>query len=148
MKSVTLEWALKIAGMVFVFIVPIIYLIDKFDNKIVVESTENSMPIPILLIVTAMIVVAISWLFSQVLNLIKDKPFGFGSILFFGVFMLAISFLGNMWLGKIEELITVNTQAFLSDIGTYKSAIFRVMLYEIIGLGLAACSFVVKLNRK
>src|SRR6056297_1609643 len=117
MKSVTLEWALKIAGMVFVFIVPIIYLIDKFDNKIEVESTENSMPIPILLIVTAMIVVA-------------------------------ISFLGNMWLGKIEELITVNTQAFLSDIGTYKSAIFRVMLYEIIGLGLAACSFVVKLNRK
>ena len=87
------------------------------------------------------------WIFSQTMALIKDNPFGYGSILFIGAVMCLISFLGMIWLDKIIDLIEYNVEQFTTDLTTYRGSTKIVLIYGISGLITAITGLVIKKTR-
>jgi len=146
MLNKVIIWVSRIVAMFLVFIYPIIYLINKFGGTETVQSTQSSMPLVILLIITMLGVIAIGFLINQVFivywQYIKSHPFGFISILSFGLIISLVITLAISWLSKLNNLITENTTLFLSDIALYKSSMIHLLVYVGIGLLVGLIGFV------
>lgn len=136
----------KIAGVILIFIAPLVYLYWKYQTTEteLVEVTNNSMPMAITIIISVIVIFGVAWLFSQTKAYINDHPFGYGSILFFGGMLGGISFIGLMWLNKIKDLINANVVQFLTDIDMYIGSIHIILTYIIIGIVVAVSGFVIE----
>lgn len=146
MRNKLIDTIVKVVTLSLIFIAPLAYLIWKFGDKQteMVEVTTNSMPIPILIIVSIFAVMAISYIFSQTLHLIADNPFGFGSIFFFGSLMAIICVVAYLWLNKVYDLIDTNAIEFMANIDVYKHSILIVSVYIACGLVIGTGGFIFK----
>jgi hypothetical protein len=136
----------KITGASLIFIAPLVYLYWKYKQTetYTVEVTDTSLPMVITILLSVILIFGISWLFSQTKAYINDNPFGYGSIIFFGGLLGAVSFIGMMWLSKIEDLINANVGQFLIDLATYKHSIWIVLAYVISGIVVAISGFIIE----
>ena len=139
-------WFFRVCSIVLVFIAPLVYLIMKYSGKVVVEDTQSSMPVIILLFITVLVLVLIMWLGSQVLvvywEYVKKHPFGSVSVFTFGTIILALSFLMIQWIDKFTNLIEYNTARFVTDLSTYKGSMSVIIIYVSIGLASAVAGFI------
>ena len=139
-------WTARLGSIALVFIAPIVYLIWKYGGVEVVEETQSSMPIPILLLITGFALIIIMWLSSQVIVLywdyIKHHPFGAISTMSFGSIILILTLLGIQWVNKLNELIEYNAQRFMDDLIMYRGSMYVVIIYVGIGLGIALFGFI------
>jgi hypothetical protein len=139
-------WTARLGSIALVFIAPIVYLIWKYGGVEVVEETQSSMPIPILLLITGFALIIIMWLSSQVIVLywdyIKHHPFGAISTMSFGSIILILTLLGIQWVNKLNDLIEYNAQRFMDDLSMYRGSMYVVVIYVSIGLGLALAGFI------
>lgn len=144
-----IDWCFKVTSLVLIFVAPMIYLLWKYNktNTEVVEVTTNSMPIFIVIILSVFIIMLVSFLFSQTMNAIKDSPFGYGSIYFFGGLIGSISFVAIMWIDKLSDLINYNVIEFLNDLATYKHSMWIILIYILAGLFVATTGLVIKKTR-
>lgn len=135
---------IRIVSLAFIFPVPIIYLLIKFTNKEIetVTVTTNSTPIVILIAVSVLVIFFVSYVFSQTMAYIKDKPFGYGSIFFFGGLLGGVVVVGIMWLSKLEDLINYNVTQFMNDIIIYKTSMMYVLGSIILGLVIGVAGLV------
>ena len=146
MKNKILDVVFKLTSLSLVFIAPLIYIWWKYGGSKteLVEVTTNSMPIPILIILSVFVVMLVSYVFSQTLHLIADSPFGYGSIFFFGTLIGAISFISYIWLAKLSDLITYNAGQFVLDLEIYKHSVTIILVYIISGLMIGLVGFIYK----
>lgn len=139
-------WTAKLGSIALVFIAPIVYLIWKYGGTEIVETTESSMPIPILLLISGFTLIIIMWLGSQVLvvywDYIKRHPFGAISTLSFGTIILVLTLLAIQWVNKLSDLIEYNSQRFVEDLTMYRASMYVVIIYVSIGLALALTGYI------
>jgi len=139
-------WTARLSSITLVFIAPITYLIWKYGGTEIVEETQSSMPIPILLLVSAFALIIIMWLGSQVLvvywDYIKRHPFGAISTLSFGTIILVLTLLGIQWVNKLNDLIEYNAQRFIDDLTMYRGSMNVILVYVSLGLGLALVGYI------
>lgn len=139
-------WTAKLGSIALVFIAPIVYLIWKYGGVEVVEETQSSMPLPILLIITGFALIIIMWLGSQVLvvywDYIKHHPFGAISTMSFGMIILVLTLLFIQWVNKLNDLIEYNAQRFMDDLAMYRGSMYVVLIYVGIGLALALTGYI------
>ena len=139
-------WVARLGSIALVFIAPIVYLVWKYGGTEVVEVTESSMPILILLLISGFALIIIMWLGSQVLviywDYIKRHPFGAISTLSFGSIILVLTLLAIQWINKFKDLIEYNTERFMNDLDMYKGSLNVVLIYVSIGLGLALIGYI------
>jgi len=141
-------WASRIFGAFAVFVMPIIYLLWKYNKTTTttVTSTESSMPMLILLIISLFGLILIMWLGSQVLSIywdyVKKNPFGFISTLTFGSVILLVTLLGIQWINKLADLINYDTTQFISDLALYKHSMYVVLAWVGIGLVISLSGFI------
>lgn len=147
--SKLLDVLFKIVSVALIFVAPIVYLLWKYSktNTQVVEVTTNSMPIFVVILISILSIGLIFWIFSQTMALIKDNPFGYGSILFAGALMGVTALLGMLWLDKIIDLINHNVEAFTTDLTVYKGSTKVVLLYIISGLLIGTTGIIIKKTR-
>lgn len=144
-----IDWALKVTSLVLIFVAPAIYLMWKYNNSetYTVEVTDNSMPIFIVIILSILVIFIISYIFSQTMALIKDSPFGYGSIFFFGGLFAGISVIVVIWIDKLNDLIEYNVEQFTMDLATYKHSMIIIIAYVIAGLVVATTGIIIKKTR-
>ena len=124
---------------VAIFIAPIWYLIGQYSSSetVIVETTENSMPILVLLLISVLVGILVIWVITQFIVLywetIKKKPFGFVSTLSFGTVTALSAGTAMLWLYKLKDLINANTQVFLDNIDMYIHNLLIILLW--IGAG-------------
>lgn len=139
-------WVLKIVGAFAVFVMPMIYLVWKFNGTETVTSTTSSMPMAILLIISLFGLILIMWLGSQILSIyweyVKKHPFGFVSTLTFGSIILLVTVLGIQWINKLSDLINYNSTRFIEDLGLYKHSMYVVLAWVGIGLVISLAGFI------
>ena len=139
MLNKTIVWLSKMFMIVAIFIAPSWYLIREYSNSEtkIVETTENSMPMLVLILVSIFAGVIVIWVMVQIKvlywEIIKKKPFGFVSTLSFGVVTVAIAGIAMAWLYKLKDLINANTQVFLDNIDMYLHNLLIILLW--IGAG-------------
>ena len=130
-----IEIASKLIAIGLIFIAPLWYLVWKFSNEVVIaEHTNSSMPLLILVLVSLFSILLVSYIFSQLMAYMKDNPFGYSSIFFFGSLLAVISFLAISWLNKLEDLINFNVEQFMADVEVYKHSILIVLVYVVSGM--------------
>lgn len=141
-------WFFRINSIIWVFIAPTIYLLWKFGGKetIMIESTENSMPILILLVISLFVLITVMWLGSQAIvvywEYVKKHPFGSVSVFTFGSVILALSVLIIQWINKFTDLIEYNAERFTLDLEVYRGSLSVIVIYVSIGLACAVTSFI------
>jgi hypothetical protein len=86
----------------------------------------------------------VSYIFSQTMQYIKDSPFGYGSIFFFGGLTGGVVFVAIMWIDKIANLINYNVVQFTEDLQTYKSSMWVILIYILSGLIIGTTGIVIK----
>ncbi len=137
---------LRILAIIGVFIAPTLHLFIAYSGEEIIESTQSSMPMGILLVISIFVLILIMWLGSQVLvvywEYVKKHPFGEVTIFTFGTVILAISFLLIQWINKFSELINYNSVLFIADLETYKQSMAWIVMYVSIGLACAIGSFI------
>ena len=130
---------------VAIFIAPSWYLIGQYSSNetVIVETTENSMPILVLILVSIFVGIVVIWVITQFIVLywetIKKKPFGFISTLSFGGITALTTGVAMLWLYKIKDLINANSQVFLDNIDMYIHNLLIILLW--IGGGFLAGIF-------
>jgi hypothetical protein len=114
------------------------YLIWKYSKTIVVEETQNTMPIPILIILVILISIvtiggAVVLLLTYWEQIKKDKLsfITFAPII---LLMLGVIVLGKLGINKISVLIEINVTQFLTDLSTYNGSLTILLL--ILGSGM------------
>ena len=138
----------QLGAIVMIFIAPIVYLLWKYGGSEtqIVEITTNSMPITILLLISAFVLVIIMWLGSQIIvvywNYIKTHPFGSVSTMTFGGLILAVTLLGIQWVNKFIDVIQANADQFTSDLTVYRGSMNVILIYVGVGLLLSVISYV------
>lgn len=145
-----LVWLGRILGAFAVFVMPIIYLIWKYGGTEtttqVVTSTESSMPMLILLVISLFGLILVMWLGSQILSIywdyVKKNPFGFISTLTFGSVILLVTLLGIQWINKLSDLISYDTTQFITDLTLYKHSMYVVLAWVGIGLTISLAGFI------
>jgi hypothetical protein len=139
-------WVARLGSIALVFIAPIVYLVWKYGGVEVVEETQSSMPIPILLLISGFAFIIIMWLGSQVIvvywDYIKHHPFGAISTMSFGAIILILTLLSIQWVNKLNDLIEYNAQRFMDDLTMYRGSMYVVVIYVSIGLGLALAGYI------
>lgn len=147
MKNNLLDILFKLGAIILIFICSPVYLIWKYRKTETIEITTDSMPIIITIAVSIFVLFIISYIFSQLMSAIKDSPFGYGSIFFFGILILGVSIIGLIWIDKINDLVEYNVARFLSDLAIYKHSIWIVFVYIVSGLCVATAGYVYKKTR-
>lgn len=137
---------LRIAGILLVFAAPIIHLTQKYRSTTVVTTTENSMPMLVLLLVSVMALGLLLWVTSSVrlmyIEELKRHPFGAISVITVGTTILAIAIVALQWLRKLSDLVNHNAELFAQDITVYSDAVQIVAMYVGIGLACTVGAFV------
>jgi len=133
MRKKLIVWSCKLASLGSLIWL-LIYLYWKFSKKIVVEETQNSMPILIILLISVLGIMLILWLFAQLKAYMKEKPFGFASLYFIIVLFGAISITTLMFINKVMDLVNNNVERFLSDLSIYKGSMHIVLAILAVGL--------------
>ena len=143
-------WTSRILGAFAVFVMPMIYLIWKYGGSEttteIVTSTESSMPMLILIVISMFGLILVMWLGSQILSIywdyVKKNPFGFISTLTFGSVILLVTLLGIQWLNKLSDLINYDTTSFINDLNLYKHSMYVVLAWVGIGLIISLSGFI------
>jgi len=136
--SKILIWVSRIAAWLCA-IYPLVYLTNKFTTVQVTEATTNNvLPIPILILISVLGLVIIIALSTQLLilyiNKIKGNPFSFIILAPFILVMLGISWFARVWLHKVDLLIKTNVTQFSNDISTYSHAIGVIMIWWLVAI--------------
>ena len=140
-----IEIVSKLVAIGLIFIAPLIYLVQKFSNEEVIpEHTNSSMPLLILVMLSIVLILFISFLFSQLMAYMKDNPFGYSSIFFFGSLVATVSFLGISWINKLNDLVEYNTAQFMTDLEVYAHSMVIVLVYVLSGMIVGAVGLAYK----
>lgn len=146
MSNKILSKVFKFTGMGLIFVAPIVYLIWKYNRSTtqVVEVTTNSMPLIIIGLLSVVIVVFISFVFSNVKALIKEHPFGYESTYFYGALIGGLLFIAVMFIDKVIDLINANTAQFITDLTLYKHSAWVMIAYILVGLLMSASGQIIE----
>ena len=138
---------LKLLTVGLLFIAPFIILIIRYSEEKVVEVTERSMPLWVLAITSIIAIIFILWLFSQTMAKIKEQPFGWGSLVFFGGLILITLVMGFVWSLKFEDLIIYKSAELLQDIAYFKTTLQIIAPFTTVGVGLIAYHYIRELKK-
>ena len=140
-----IEIASKLIALLLIFVAPLFYLVQKFNNEEVIpEHTNSSMPLLVLIIISLVAILAVSYLFSQLMAYMKDSPFGYSSIFFFGALLATISFLVMSWINKLNDLVEYNAGQFMLDLEVYARSMLVVFAYVVSGMIVGALGLAYK----
>ncbi len=139
--------ALKLITIGLLFFAPIIVLIYRYSNTQIVEVTERSMPLWVLFITSLLALIFIFWLFSQTMAKIKQSPFGWGSLLFFGGLTIVTLIMSYLWAVKFEDLVVYKTAELLKDVAYFKTTLQIIAPFTMLGLGIIAFHFIRQINK-
>ena len=134
-----------ILSAVFMFIVPLWYLINKYSRVKVVEATTKTvMPIPILIfIMLLIIIIAIAlavWLFAMWLKSATKSKASFAFLAPFGIAEFGLAWAFRILLIKVKLLIESNVAQFLQDLAGYTYSLGVVMIWVGVGLSIGIIS--------
>lgn len=141
-----------IGSVLCMFVIPLWYLIVKYQRVEVVEvTTKTVFPLPILIVVVVLILVTIIglavWLFAMWLKQATKDSFSFLVIAPFGLVFFAVTWVFNLLVVKFRLLIEDNSERFITDLQGYEYSLGVVMIWVAIGLGIGTISAIaIKVN--
>jgi hypothetical protein len=78
---------------------------------------------------------------------IKEQPFGWGSLVFFGGLILITLVMGFVWSLKFEDLIIYKSAELLQDIAYFKTTLQIIAPFTTVGVGLIAYHYIRELKK-
>ena len=131
------KWIPRLYGISAIIWV-LIYWVWKYTEVTVVESTQSSMGIiPLLIISVLVLVITIGGFVIMLLSwweTVKKDKFGFKTFLPFYVLIIGLMVLGKLGVHKLYVLIELNSSQFMLDLLGYDSTMNNSLF--ILGSGL------------
>ncbi len=137
---------LKLVAVAFIFVVPILYLIYKYQGEPEAVIVQSVGIIPTLMII-AIVMIALLFLLSLIkAKIINDKA-GNIAIGFYGVIMLAFGIITWSILTWVIKSAQLNYALFISNMNEYRQTVFVVMGSVFVGLIMVGVNIFIELKK-
>ena len=123
----------KIIASVFIFIVPIIIIIGRYDNEKTIR-TESGMGFFVTTIVSLLILTLVGYVLSNFNKVLREDKFGTLSLLVYGVLILSLFSLIGLGLNWVVNSATESVELFVNNMEYHLNTIKFIGMSMILGI--------------
>lgn len=123
----------RIIASVFIFIVPIIVIIGRYDNEKTVR-TESGMGFFVTTIVSLLILSLVGFVLSNFKKVLREDKFGTLSLLVYGILILSLFSLIGLGLNWVVNSATASVEVFVSSMEYHLNTIIFIGISMLIGI--------------